>query len=592
MREQQAMNGNTLDFSTSSDGATLESWQGLARKALGDVVLGALGTRADWPLTDASGLPGAMPYTRGTNAARSRWDIRTVISEPDPGRANAQAREDIAGGATSLWFNVAAFGARTEMIAAFKDLPFDQVAIALDGASLDYAEGALQYAHKAELFVGRDDFAAMARGSHLSGHGDTIRLVRAIKSSPAHARAISIDTRVYHNAGASAATELAAALASGVAYLRALEQVVFPADAVHQVAFILVTDANFVASIAKLRAFRRCWAHVLEACGAGDSMRDVHVTAVSSELMMTRHDVHTNILRTTLAGFAGAIGGADAIALLPFNMRQGAPSEGARRIARNTQIILLEEANIARVIDPAGGAFAIEHETEQLAQAAWRQFQEIEAQGSMMAVVSNGFLARKVSEHREARRKCLATREEWITGVSDFPSLTEPPLTPSRPPKAQPFAAHHLDDEFETLRSASDAHLRTHGVRPRIYLVAIGTEIDAGPRIAFARSLFESGGIEAVAGVSTGDAQTAAAAYLDSGVPIAALCSSDAAYAERALAFAHEIARAGARYIYFIGAPGDLEQGLRQAGVDEFVPEKLDVIELLKRAHETLGIAP
>jgi methylmalonyl-CoA mutase len=151
---------------------------------------------------------------------------------------------------------------------------------------------------------------------------------------------------------------------------------------------------------------------------------------------------------------------------------------------------------------------------------------------------------------------------------------------------------HHLDDDFEALRAASDAYLKTCGARPKIYLVAIGTEIDAGPRMAFARSLFESGGIEAVLGAPASDAQAAASAYLDSGVAIAALCSSDAVYAERAFAFAHEIARAGARYLYFIGAPGDLERLLREAGVDEFVPENIDAIELLKRAHETLGIAP
>ena len=164
-----------------------------------------------------------------------------------------------------------------------------------------------------------------------------------------------------------------------LAYLRALTEAGLGIEAAaRQIAFILVTDADFVFSIAKLRAFRRIWARVLEACGAPEAMRDVHLSAVTSELMMTRHDAHTNILRTTLAGFAAALGGADAIACHAVHARLGPATRMQRRIARNTQSILMEEAKLGRVLDPAGGAFAIERFSEDLACAAWRLFQEIE----------------------------------------------------------------------------------------------------------------------------------------------------------------------------------------------------------------------
>src|SRR5262249_29140432 len=160
--------------------------------------------------------------------------------------------------------------------------------------------------------------------------------------------------------------------------------------------------------------------------------------------------------------------------------------------------------------DPAGGSFAIERASEDLAQKAWGAFQEIEAQGGMTEALSNGFLARKISQGWELRRKRIATREEWITGVSDFPSLSEPTLGPAEPNGIdRTFATHHLDDEFEALRAASDRHVEIHNERPKIYLVAIGTEIDAAPRIGFARSLFESGGIEVVIGAPSGDAASA-----------------------------------------------------------------------------------
>lgn len=590
------MTGQPLDLSLKADGATLEAWQKLARKTLGDALGGVLGTHADWPLADASGFPGAAPFTRGTKPARTRWDIRTLISQADAAHANAQALEDITGGATSLWIDANAFGAHPNALAiALKDVPLGTVAIALDGADIASARSALKLAVGTSMFLGLDDFARTGRGKgSVDDVAQTAKLAHELSTAHALARAISIDTRVYHKAGATPALELAAALASGVAYLRALEGASLDLkSAARQIAFILVTDANFVASLAKLRAFRHLWARVLEACNAGDAMRDIHVTAVSSEPMMTRHDAYSNILRATLAGFAGAVGGADAIALTPFDTRQGSASDEARRIARNTQSILLEEANLARATDPAGGAFVIEHATEDLAQAAWRPFQEIEALGGMAAGLKSGWLAERIYENWKTRRERIAMRDEWITGISDFPLLSE-----AIPPRAAaetasgPFAPHRLDDDFEALRAASDAFLETHGERPKIYLVAIGSEVDAAPRLAFARSLFESGGIEAVTGPPTSDAEGAAAAFLDSGIALAALCSCDAIYAEKALAFAHEVKRAGARYLYFIGAPCNLEDALRDASVDEFVPEYLDAIALLKRAHETLGLGP
>ena len=592
------MTKQALDLKAKPKSATLEAWQALARRALGGTTDGVLGTRADWPSADASGVPGAAPYTRGTNAARMRWDIRTVISESDPGRANAQALEDIEGGATSLWIDIAAFGGRSDALpAALNSLPLDRIAIALDRADANAARSALRLVDKPDLFLGIDDFAAAARG--ISGSpADSAALAREVSSLPG-VRPISIDTRPYHNAGATPALELGAALASGVAYLRVLTEAGIPIEAaVRQIAFILVTDTDVVRSTAKLRAFRRTWARVLNACDAGDAMRDVHVTSISSELTMTKHDVYTNILRTTLASFAGAIGGADAIALLPLDVRQGATSDDARRIARNTQSILLEEANIARAIDPGGGAFAIERTSEELAQASWREFQDIERLGGVAVVLSSGFLANRISQEWQNRRSRIAARKEWITGISDFPQLSEIAAAPATGalrfaptgPRTGPLQRHHLDEEFEALRAASDEYLAGHGERPKIYLVSIGTEIDAGTRVAFARSLFESGGIETVAGAPTLDAESAAAAFLDSGIALAALCSSDALYAEKSLGFAHEIARAGARGIYMIGAPGDLEASLRAAGVDEFVDEDVDAIALLTRAYETLGV--
>ncbi len=298
------MTGHPLDLSLKADGATLKAWEALARKTLGDRAKDALGTRADWPLADASGFPGAAPVVRGTQKAHARWDIRTIISDPDPSCANAQALEDIAGGATSLWFRLQhasrldddarlANGIRLSSAddeeVLLKDIPTDKVALALDAGFVagSFAEELVKHIPSdAALFANLDVFAAAERyGVHNVNLTEEVRrgiaVAKILTDRSPNVRTFGIDGSAYHNAGATPSTEIAAALASGVAYLRALEAAGLSiAQAARQIAFILVTDADVVRSIAKLRAFRRCWARVLDACGAGDAMREVHITAV------------------------------------------------------------------------------------------------------------------------------------------------------------------------------------------------------------------------------------------------------------------------------------------------------------------------
>jgi methylmalonyl-CoA mutase len=608
-----------LDLSEPEGGAH-DTWAALARKALGlaaDVALPVrtadglplLAARPDWPLRDASGAPGAAPFTRGTHAeTNGRWDIRAICAEPDPAKANAEVLEDLAGGATSVWlsgWSHTARWTRSQFARALRDAP--PAPFAIDAGSAAYARrflGAIGDARAVALFLNLDAFATAARGLASSldkSLSDCATMAARLAATSPDSRAIGIDTRPYHNAGATRVQELGIALASGVAYLRALtDNGLDIATAARQIAFILVTDANFIPSIAKLRAFRRTWARVLEACGTADSMREVHVTAVTSQRMMTRRDPYTNILRTAAATFAAATGGADAIAVLPFTSRLGIPNAHARRIARNTQNILMEEAQLARVIDPAGGAFGIEQFTQDLAQQAWGEFQAIEAHGGM-AAAPDGFIRSRIAPSWEAERKRIALRVDVITGVTDFPLLAEPfvdsaPATGRVrlvPMKAvDPLPVHTLDEEFEALRAASDAAFEAHGERPKIHLLRIGSEIDCVERAAFARSLFEAGGIQTVLGDLTENAQDAASAFLDSGIRIAALVSSDAQYERHALAFTHEAKQAGARYLYFVGTPGDLEQPLIDAGVDAFIDRGIDAIETLQRLHIVLGLGP
>ena len=195
--------------------------------------------------------------------------------------------------------------------------------------------------------------------------------------------------RAYHEAGASEAQELAAVLATGVAYLRALEAHGHSLERARDaLSFLLVADADEFLTVAKLRALRRLWARVEQACGL--EPKPIRLHAETAWRMTTRRDPWVNMLRTTVAAFSAGIGGADAITVLPFTAALGLPDAFARRIARNTQLILLDESNLARVADPAAGAGGFEALTDALCEKAWALFQEIEREGGILESLTGG----------------------------------------------------------------------------------------------------------------------------------------------------------------------------------------------------------
>ena len=255
------------------------------------------------------------------------------------------------------------------------------------------------------------------------------------------------DGRIIHNAGGSEAQELAFAIASAVEYLRALAANDVPLDAARGlIYFRLAADADEFLTIAKFRALRKLWARVEEACGL--TPKPAYVAAETAWRMMTQRDPDVNMLRMTIAVTAAGLGGADSIVALPHTAALGLPDAFARRVARNTQLILLEESNLAKVADPAAGSGAIEDLTAKLCAAAWSQFQEIEKAGGAWAALERGLIQKNVAAVRAERQKAIARRKDALTGTSDFPNLQEKPaavldVAPVVLPKAEAAADHH-----------------------------------------------------------------------------------------------------------------------------------------------------
>jgi methylmalonyl-CoA mutase len=401
--------------------------------------------------------------------------------------------------------------------------------------------------------LGLDPIGERARSGTGPGLDAVVPLARRVSTEFPLVKAIVVDGLPVHGAGGSDGQELGFTLAAGVAYLRTLTAAGLDVDtAARLLEFRLAATAEQFPTIAKFRAARRLWSRVLEASGAApDTGQAQH--AVASPTMLTRRDPYVNLLRGTIAGFAAGAGGADAVTVAPFDAAIGRSTPFSRRIARNTQSLLVEEAHLARVIDPAGGSWFVESLTDAVARAAWAFFQEIEAAGGAVAALDSGFVAERTAEVRAGREKAVATRRVALTGVSEFPDLNEAPLRgePLPPIASGGLPVYRPAGAYEAHRDRSDAVLADTGARPRAFLATLGPLAAHTARAGFARNLLHAGGIETVEAGPTETTDQVTKAY--DGSPVAVLCSTDALYAERAEATVAALREAGARHVLLAG---------------------------------------
>jgi methylmalonyl-CoA mutase len=313
--------------------------------------------------------------------------------------------------------------------------------------------------------------------------------------------------------------------------------------------------------------------------------------------MMAKRDPWTNMLRTTAACAAAAFGGADAVTVLPYSWALGMPDRFARRIARNTQLVLQEESQLGRVADPIGGSWYVEKLTDELATRAWTIFQDLEAEGGIIAALSSGGLQDDIAKIAEMRAKNVATGRVELTGVSVFPFLGDDgvKITPFPPAAAAPqagvraLAPHRLGEAFEKLRDAGDAFLAKTGKRKRVFMANLGEIAEHNRRSQWMWNFLATGGIEGLTSDGYKSAAEATEAFKASGAKIACICSSDEVYALQAEAAAKALKAAGAARVLLAGRPGEAEAALRAAGVDGFLYAGQDAIATLEDLHKSLA---
>lgn len=555
------------------------------------------------PLYTASpadpGLPGMAPYLRGARpqgCVTEGWQVRQLHGRPDAQRGNKDVLADLYNGSDSLWLRLGAAGTPVSALPELLgDVYLEMISVVLDGGaeSTRAAEEYLALAAERQVpagalrgNLGADPLGEQARTGRTADRDAAIQLARRCPEHYPQLHALVADGLPYHEAGGSDAEELGCALATATTYLRWLVDAgVDVAAAAGLIEFRFAATADQFMTIAKLRAARRLWAQITRRSGAGPLAQQQH--AVTSPVMLTSYDPWVNMLRGTIAAFAAGVGGAQAITTLPFDAAVGLPDEFARRIARNTQALLLDESHMAQVIDPAGGSWYVETLTDEIAAASWESFQRIEAAGGMPAALDSGEIAERLAATWQARTEALDHRADAVIGVSEFPNLDEQ-LLQREPAPEQPgggLPRHRYAERFEQLRDAAEQRTAETGNRPTVHLATIGPLAAYNARASFARNLFAAGGLESTEGGPSESTADVVAAW--DGNPVVCLCSNDKLYAERAAETAAALRAAGAQRIVLAGKPGDEPPD----GVDDYVFTGCDALAVLTDVQRRLGVA-
>lgn len=638
------MADDILPFSSAFPAATEAEWLNAVEKALkgksvdtlirktaDGIGIKALYRESDFAAAkDPLGVPGEAPYLRGPTAAPDKWrpwDIRQLFTHPSAEETNSEILRDLERGVSSVEIALDCTGQRGVQITTLEDFE-----TALAGVRADYAGIALSHLNAsgvtasallalwadkqentADLSIdfNMDPLGALARSGKLSGGLEAAfdrlaAIISPLSKKFPKAGLVRIDATSVHEAGASEAQELGALIASAIDTLRRLDGKADIAALTGRMSFAIALDANYGVGIAKLRAARRLWARCLEALGIPAA--PMRVQGISSARMLTKYDPWTNMLRVTAAVFAGAAGGADIVTSRAFNEALGRPEELGRRIARNTQIIAMEESQLGRVADPTGGAWFTETLADDLAEAAWAEFQKIESEGGYGASLISGAFQGRVKSVREARAKDIARRKIPLTGVSEYPLLDEiaapvadvdtprarngvsdaglkalvkGPLASGADAAAEALSPIRLAAAFEALRDAAARAPK----RPEVFIATLGALAEFTPRADFARNMLAAGGIapkEAI--VPPRDTAELAAAFKASGCRLAVICGTDKAYEAGAAEAAEALKKAGAQSVWIAGKT-------EAPGIDLNIFAGCDVLHALQVAHAELGVS-
>jgi len=557
-------------------------------------------------------LPGDFPYVRGTRVADNSWFVRQDITVTDYSAANAKALDSLMRGITSLGFIIAdpqsvndetvtqlLKGIRPESI---------EVNFSVAGGAKELLAALQGYLRKSgtdpeqvNITVSADPLGRLAANGKLcvtvdEGLDYLGDLVRESAKTPG-IRCLEPSGILFSNAGAGPVAELAYTLSLGNEYLAALtERGISAETAAGSMRFTFGIGPDFFPEIAKLRAARMLWAEIVKAWGpeSGEAGK-MHIHSVTARWNKTLFDPYVNMLRTQTEAMSAVLGGAESITVEPFDAVFRSADDFSERIARNQQLLLMEEAHLDKVADPGAGSYYIEELTAMTAREAWRLFIEIENEGGFLAALRKGMIQQRISEAAATRKADMARRKEVLLGTNQFPDFREKKspehdneklfteYTHSSEEEVKPIIPARGADEFEKLRLATERS----GRRPLAFMLTIGDLAMRRARAQFSSNFFAVAGYEVKDNNGFASIAEGVNAAMEVKADVIIICSSDDEYATLAKeAFA---AIAGKAVFVVAGNPPCTDE-LKAAGVEHFISVRSNVLETLQIFNRILGI--
>ena len=557
----------------------------------------------DLKTTDS--LPGEYPFVRGTKT-NNNWYIRQEIVVEDVKKANEKALDILNKGVDSLGFKLAVEPSAENIAALLEGICLEAVEINFSccpGKAVELAKVLVDYikANKAEeKFNGSIDFNPYKR---LLKHGlafskditaTAVELVKAV-ADVKKLRVLSVDSIMLVNAGAYIYQEIGYALAWGNQWMTALTEAGLSADEVaKRIKFNMGVSTNYFMEIAKFRAVRMLWAQIVKqyepACECACKMA---VHAITSEFNQTIYDAHVNLLRTQTEAMSAVIAGIDSLTVVPFDKQYKTPGEFSERMARNQQLLLKEESDMDKIVDPAGGSYYVETLTVSIAQEGWKVFLAVEDNGGFEAQVQAGDVQKAINASAEKRHTDVARRKEDLLGTNQFPNFNEMANDKIEETGCKCCCSHEAEGAVEALngkRAASDfedLRLATERAanRPKVFMLTIGNLAMRLALSQFSSNFFACAGYEIIDNLGFATVQEGVDAALAKEADVIVLCSSDDEYAELAPE-AYKYLNGRAEFVV-AGAPACSED-LKAIGITNFVNVKSNVLETLKAFNAKL----
>ena len=545
-------------------------------------------------------LPSEYPYVRGTRT-NNEWLVRQDIKVSDPKAANAKALDILNKGVTALGFKLCK-DAEIDLDTLLEGIYTDVVEINFSICPcrvIDLAKALVEYLNKkgaTEKFVGSIDFNPFRRqlkaGKHLPDDiadkaAELLKIVDPVK----HLRVLSVDSDMLCNAGAFIYQELGYALAWGNEWMAMLTDKGFTADEVaHRIKFNMGVSTIYFMEIAKFRAARMLWAQIVKQYGPEcDCACKMVVNATTSRFTQTLFDSHVNLLRSQTQAMSAALACVDEITVTPFDAPYSEGDDFSERIARNQQILLMEESHLDKVVDPAGGSYYVEELTMSLAKVAWQLFLEVEDKGGFMALVKNNEIAEAVNASAVNRFDKVAKRKEQLLGTNQFPNFTE--LSGDKRAMCCKCGCHEpeegvvtLNDKrlasgFEELRQATEQAEHT----PVVFMLTIGNLAMRLARAQFSDNFFGCAGYKLIDNNGFATVEEGVEAAVAAKADIVVLCSSDLEYPEL---IPGAIKALDGRAEFVLAGPETDE--FKEMGVTNFINVRTNVLSTLKAFNAKL----